>query len=623
MRALSFENAQKIRKEVSHLPEEEQQTAIFKIISKNFYYYCERNLMIRDKITGKVVPFDLNWAQRIFVDMVLKDLTDEKPVRYIILKARQLGISTVIEALCFWWIATHRSINAVILAHDRETSKNLYEMFRTYYSNAHPAFQPSLKYNTKNDLTFDVEDEVKQAAIKSGQQVPGLGSKILTGVAREGVGHGLTNHFFHGSEVSRWEDSADISSGMLQTIPLSANTFAFLESTANGVGGYFYNEWQAAEQGESSFTSFFLPWYKHEEYELAAELGEGPYDDYEQELMGIFDSEGINTDVQKRKIAWSRRKRMEFKSDPKKFLEQYPHTPMVAFLASGNYAFDTFRLMEMLEKAKLDTSMSYGEIVKDPDSRKFVFKEVSEKTSLKVWYEAEKGRKYTIAVDTAEGITVDADTGKEGDWSVIDVMDVVTFKTVARWRGHIDPDQLGEIAFAIGKYYNDALIGVELNNHGLVTVQKLRNMFYTNLYRQETSENELYQESTSRFGWNTNRATKPLIIKLMKAAIRDGDLKDLDPVFIGECMIYMQDDRGAYGGKKNGHDDTVMAKAINLHLAQWSSYDVEYAHNNIQKPTSKIKKHGSDVDESAKSRIATARAARKSLRSSVKASRRK
>jgi hypothetical protein len=124
-------------KNYAHLTPEEQLRAAIKVIAEDFYIYCERNLMIQDKVSGEIVPFRLNWAQKLLVDRVLLDIAEGRPVRYIILKARQMGLSTVIEALCYWWTTTHKNIKSVIIAHETEAAGNLYDMFKRYFDNAH------------------------------------------------------------------------------------------------------------------------------------------------------------------------------------------------------------------------------------------------------------------------------------------------------------------------------------------------------------------------------------------------------------------------------------------------------------------------------------------------------
>lgn len=587
----------------------EKDMAVVKTIIADFEMYCAMNLKIKDKDTGKIVPLEMNWAQREFVRRVIEDLVNGVPVRYIILKARQMGISTIVEGLCYWWTSTHKNIVSTIMAHEKKASVNLYDMFKRFHENVHPSFRPSLKYNTKNDLTFDVEDSVKKHASENGLPVPGLASKIDTLVAKDGKGRSSTNHFFHGSEVAFWEDQADMVSSVLQTIPDAPNTFAFLESTANGVGNYFYNEWMEAEKGEGAFKPFFLAWHDHSEYEKDEKQGKSPYDSYEKELLDLFEKKGLSAETKRRKIAWSRHKRRQFKTDPKKYFQEYPHTPMSAFLASGNYAFDVRVIEDMKSLARLVPFKTF-EIISEKKREYSLVK--SEEQNLKVWIMPEKGRKYAIGADVAEGIVVSSATGKEGDYSVATVMDIETWEVVARWRGHCDPDEFGRILFGLGTIYNNALIGVEVNNHGLTTVQKLRDMFYRNLYQRETNEENQFQERTSVMGWKTDVKTKPLIVSLLASCIRDEVLKDWDLMFLGEAQTFMRDEKGRYGGKETGHDDCVMSTAITCFLVQWSSHDVQYAKENIKKKEIKIKKNGTRTTDDRTSSVISARKERRS-----------
>ncbi len=594
------------------LSTQEQALKAIKIIAEDFYIYCERNLCIKDKRTSQVVPFVLNWAQKKLVERVVDDLRNGRPVRYIILKARQMGLSTVIEALCYWWTTTHRYINSVIIAHRQDASKNLYEMFRRYYDHSHPTFQPDKKYNTKNDLVFDVEDAVKKQYKDEGKPSPGLASQIKTMVAKEGAGRSDMINFFHGSEVAFWESGSDIIASALQAVPLAPNTFVFLESTANGVGGYFYTEWQLAMKGESAFHPLFYAWHEHSEYELEGSC-EGIYNDEELDLIEIFKEKGYPIDRWDCKILWRREKMKEFRTDPKKFYQEYPKDDMEAFLASGRPVFSIEQLVKMERIAEKAPAPMFGQIVAAEDTRgkkKFIFNQVQkifqdqDPTPLKVWElpivaDPNLGtvtEKYTIAIDVSEGkITENADK-KENDYSVIDVMKVSSLKTVARWRGHIDPDLLGEVAYAIGTFYNQALIGVEVNNHGLTTVQSLRNKMYRNLYRRKQSEEYQFQERTALMGWRTDKKSKPIIINNMVHAIRENDIIDLDVVFIRECMTYVRDDQGFTNAQEGMFDDTVMAKAINLKMADFASIDVEYAKEHITKPIKRNKNESSRTE---------------------------
>lgn len=595
------------------LSEEEQARRSIKIIADDFFLFCERNLVIKEKMTKQLVPLKdvLNWEQTALLEEVIDDLLHGRPIRYIILKARQMGISTLIEALCYWWTSTHRYVTSVIIAHEKNAVNSLYKMFRRYYEYSHPFFQPDRKYNTKAELVFDVSDEIKKEYAEAGKTPLGLQSEIKTMVAADGKGRADNINFFHGSEVAFWDDSADIVSSALQAVPMAPESFVFLESTANGIGGYFYDEWQLAMRGESQFKPLFFPWHQHYKYELpATDEDLGHLDDEELALYELFEERGYDRAAWPRKIAFRRRKKLEFRTDPKKFYQEYPSTPEEAFLASGRPVFDV-KMLQAMEKIARDAEKTHpymcGEIVKNEDTSaidKYIFKEfrrvsdTSDPSALRIWWLPEKGKKYVIGVDVSEGIEIESSKGKEPDYSVITVFDVQARKVVARWRGLIDPDLLGDEVFAIGMFYNKALVGVEINNHGLTTAAKLKNTFYRNLYMRETAEDEQFQVRTSKFGWLTNKKTKPVMINELVRSIRENDIIDLDVVFIRECMSYVRDDNGAMNAQQGQHDDCVMSMAIALQMAEWSAYDTDYAKQQIYKPTRNTNATNTSTDSS-------------------------
>lgn len=622
--------------------------AAIRVIADDFFIYCERNLMIEDKDTGETIPFVLNWAQKKLVDLVMQDIADGVPVRYIILKARQMGLSTVIEAMGFWWTTTHRNIKTVIIAHETEAVDTLYDMFKRYFDNSLLEFQPDRKYNNKKQLVFDVEDKVKEEYKARGERSPGLGSSIKTMVAKEGKGRSANIKFLHGSEVAFWEAKADFVSAAMQAVPLAKNTFVFLESTANGVGGFFYKSWFNAKKRKSNLKAIFFAWHEHNEYELdAPEGGLSYYDDEEEKLLELFLKKGYDQWRWDRKIVWRREKKKEFLDDPKKFYQEYPSTDMEAFLASGRPKFDMDMLVKMWQYADDNPQHIYGQVVPNPNpvgKERYVFEEVAvsmegtDPTPLKVWALPIKRdpntgtpeAKYVIGVDVSEGKLNKESDKKENDYSVIDVMRADNLQTVARWRGHIDPDLLGGVAYQIGIFYNTALIGVEVNNHGLTTVQSLRNKSYPKLYMRETSEENQFQERTAVMGWSTNKKTKPVIINNLGKAIREGAIIDLDIVFLSECQTYIVDDQGYTNAQEGQFDDTVMAKAIALEMANYNDLNASDLKDKISKPLTRNKNatnNYSALEQIAagsprRSSASEAVARRRSARAAHKASRR-
>lgn len=524
----------------------EEQKAKIKVIAADFYKYCALNLKIRTK-TGQIITLDIKNkpAQQILVEHVIEQLLAGEPVRVIILKSRQQGISTIVEALIYWWTSTHKGQQAKIIAHNTDTSEYLYSMFRTFYDNSHPSFQPTTKYNTRNDLTFDNEAAPEK----------GLKSQIDTATAENsGTGRGQTVQWLHASEVALWPKGQEIVAGLMQAVPLQGNTAIFLESTANGIGDYFHTTWQAAKRGESVFKPMFFPWTLDPDCFIKPPK----YFKLNVEEKKLRKEHGLTLG----QIYWRRKKLLEFTGDEKRFYQEYPLTDTEAFLASGTPRFNTKKLAEM--EAKCYEPATYELIEKTDKQSKLqaIVPKALEGAPLKVWRQPQDGHEYVIGADVAEGI--------EEDYSVATVMDKGTHQTVARFRGDLEPSDLGEYLALLGKWYNHALIGCEINNHGLTTVQRLRDVGYDNLYRRESGIDERYEEYTSKLGWRTDVRTKPLMIDGLSEAISTDQIIDYDLIFVRECFTYIRDQRGRTNAQQGQHDDTVISTAIALQLFEWN-----------------------------------------------------
>lgn len=551
-------------------------------IRVDFYRYCKNNLKIKDK-HSKIIPFEPNIPQRILIDHVLLCIEEKRPVKAIILKARQMGLSTAVEAVIFWWTSTNKNINSVIIGHEESSSKNLYMMFRRYYDNTNPLFKPSIKYNTRTDLSFERFDD-------SGKQV-GLGSSIKTATAgNKAAGRSDTINLLHASELGEWENGEDLVASLLETVPdepvMDKPSMMFLESTAKGRGNYFHKEFKNAMKRKNNFEPFFFPWWILDTYERDADVPLGELSEYEVFLIDLMKKghtvAGHHITIDEShipaKLHFYRRKKKNFESTPEKLTQEYPSTWQEAFIASGKNVFSALALQDMEKEADLVESINYYKLMPGEYHEDYVLDKVpfepqedpddfTYKAPLKIWKHPEPQYEYAVGADVAEGL-------KGGDYSVAEVVNTSTMETVARWRGHIDPDKFGEILGALGAYYNYALIGVEVNNHGLTTIQKLRDTFYTNLFKREKGYDEDFEEPTSNLGWKTDMRTKRLAVDTLIKIIREGINKEKDPVFIDEAFAYVRDERGRTNAEEGEHDDTVMAKAIAFQLFQWGDNDL-------------------------------------------------
>lgn len=285
-----------------------------KKLHENFEFFAEYILKIRSK-DGDITPFKLNRAQKYINDSINDQIRRTGKVRKIILKGRQQGCSTYTEGRFYWKTINNYGVRAFILTHEEEATRNLYEMVQRYYENTIEPMRPTRSVSNAKELIF--------AKLDSGYRI---------GTARnKGVGRSSTIQYFHGSEVAFWQYAEEHAKGILQAIPDTKNTEVILESTANGVGNYFYNVWDMAERGISSFECIFIPWYWQEEYRMQVPKEGLKLTEEEQELIKLY-----NLDYEQ--VVWRRNKIVDLSSGgingEKAFNQEYPFTANEAFLAS-------------------------------------------------------------------------------------------------------------------------------------------------------------------------------------------------------------------------------------------------------------------------------------------------
>ncbi len=320
------------------------------------------------------------------------------------------------------------------------------------------------------------------------------------------------------------------------------NTEVILESTANGVGGVFYDYVMDADAGRGDFELVFIPWFWQNEYraEVPQDFTTDADERYLKQTYDLDDGQ----------LQWRRQKIYELKSEDK-FKQEYPCNIQEAFLFSGRHVFDP----KHTEAARQECYSPKWQCELTPNglNRK-------KPGLLNIWYPVEGSQQYVIGCDVAEGLAPINDKHKHGDYSSIDVLDRSGYQ-VAHWSGHVAPDDLGKMLNHLGRYYNNALIGVERNNHGLTTITKLKDLKYPNLY-METTVDQRTQKRTKRIGWLTTTKSKPLMIDHLAALLRDGDAGICNVETVKECQTYVIEDNGATNAQEGCFDDRVISYAI-------------------------------------------------------------
>lgn len=478
-------------------------------------------ILPKDRSKG-FLPFVFNEAQTIANDAIEKQLKETGKVRAIVLKARQMGLSTFATGRVFWKTYFNAHTTSVVMAHDGATSDALFTMSRNVIDNMSPEMKPEFKKSNAKEIMFQHNNS---------------GYRLFTAGAPE-AGRGQTPTIAHLSEVAFWLHDGKILAGLFQGISQADGTEVILESTANGIGNEFHRLWLGAINGENDYVPIFVPWFLMSEYRRKAPE-EFEHDKQEKILVAQFN---LDND----QLYWRRLKIAE--SGEMKFRQEYPSTWQEAFLVSGANVFNLEKLSSLVPQPILGTKEFNFEAMMMEDARK---------GSIEIFkYPSFEGG-FAIGADVSLGV------GK--DYSCAVVMNQKREVCCVYRNNTIDPSLFGDLLFYLGRYYNNALLAVESNSMGIATLNRLTQMQYVNLYYQTKIAN-VSKEEGERVGWRTTSASKPAIIGFLKNAIEQDDVWIPSRVVINECMNYVSTESGKTNASTGNTDDTVIALAIALEV---------------------------------------------------------
>ena len=496
--------------------------------------YIESCLKIKTK-SGTVVPFRLNDAQRKLYAVAKRQQDAGKPVRLIILKARQLGFSTLTEGLIFHACATRKNVNALIVAHREDATANLFRMSKLFYDELPAPVKPMLRASNAQELVFENPSKLRSER----EARPGLRSRIRCATAGgRGIGRSDTLQCVHLSEYAFWPDGADgkasTLAGILQAVPSLPGTMVVIESTANGFED-FKERWDAAVAGENDFEPVFFAWFENPDYSMPVVPGT-EWTPEERDLKAAYRL----TDEQLQWRRWCIANNCGGSLDM--FRQEYPSSPGEAFLHSGTGVFDNEQIVLRLER--LPSPAGRGEFTDGEWTE-------SETGAITLYELPEEGVPYVLGGDTA---------GEGSDYFTAIVIDNVSGRIVAKLRQkYSEPEYVRQI-FALGRFYNDALVAIE-TNFSTYPVMKLQEMEYQNQYSREREDTYTRQMRKS-YGFRTDRQSRPRAIANLVEVFSSHPEWFTDRELLEEMLTfcYNEDHRPeALAGK---HDDLVMGAAI-------------------------------------------------------------
>ena len=426
---------------------------------------------------------------------------EKRGQRNIVLKARQMGLTTWVAGRFFLKTITQPGTLTLEVAHTQEAAE---EIFRIVHR-----FVDWLPDRARKGALRTARSNVRQIVF------PRIDAQYrVVSAADRNAGRGLTVQNLHCSEIARWPgDAAEILAGLRAALAPGAEMV--LESTPQGVGGCFHEEWLKAD--ETGMVRHFFPWWMEPAYRAKA-VSEASLTVEERALMA---KHGLDLE----QIGYRRQIRADFRGLAR---QEFAEDEESCFLASGE---------SMFELAAVEARMK---TVPEPVQRR-------QNGELEIWLPPVKGREYLVAVDPAGG-------GSEGDYSAAEVLEMETGLQCAEFAGHRGGLELARFVTELATEYNGAWLVVERNNHGSGVLALAETACkYGRIYRQG-----------GQAGWLTTSVSRPAMLGRLDAALVEEPGRFQSRRLLGECRSFVRQANGTSGAQAGTHDDRVMAMAMGL-----------------------------------------------------------
>lgn len=490
-------------------------------------------------------PQQMSWVLFKLRDYQLDDgqwlveATHVERARKLVLKARQIGWTTLAMALAFhnafffpnhpWLVASQTEDDAKDTL--RERVKAPYDLLPMWIKERGPQV---------------VDQNMERMSFDNGSWILSIPATSRAGRSKVVFGVLLDEFAFAGTEAE----------GLLGALDPLCYGPMIVFSTAFGMGNPFHSLWVESQKHDAEWDGRFRPWHV----------------------------------VPGRDEKWYAREKRKYRGREWQFYQEYPSNPEEAFAKTGRTALpmDLLRNEQQWTEPRwrLDLQLvdfNDPKYLRNPkllDEDALLPDEDERDHELWVWEHpmverAEDGKvlrlpNYVIAADVAEGL-------EHGDRTSVTVMDANNLVTVATYRGYWPVEDLADLLFWLGESYFWALIGPERNNHGLVPIDRLRRLQYPRLYRMDFIGQQVRSDRTPRYGWHTNKATKPKMVNDFVRACRDAVILVHDSRFLAEASVFVSDGKGSYAASEGNHDDHVMSQLIAWQLCMdVGSYPIVY-----------------------------------------------
>lgn len=530
---------------------------------EGFAEYASLFLKIRDK-SANIVPFKINMCQQIIDDVANNCVKQGRPTRIICVKGRQQGISTYSSGKMYNQTTLKPNYRSTVVSYKEDSSIEVFRMFKRYGENMPDGMKLDVVTSNKTEVEF------KTGSVAS-----------IATAGDQNLGSSFTYNYVHITELAKWENPEDPFLAVMQTIPDLVNTFCIVESTAAGVGDLFHKTWNdavmdsiAAQRKGIPYLGFipvFLPWYIHKEYQLPF-LSKREKDEFIKNLdqrdqnhfryllneHRTFKAANgqVYEGVTLEKLKWyDYILTAKCSKNRMKRLQEYPSTPEEAFMASSQSVFPSMivdaKIKEILANPK---KVNTGSLQYSHSGERVVFIDDDE-GFWSIYKPPEPDKTYIVSADVAEGL-------EHGDNDSADVICREDLEQVAHMATNkIDTDQFAKELMKISRYYNNAWINPESNNHGLSVIKRMQWEGENRIWNEQNLQTSKEEIRQNRYGWQTNARTKPLMIDNLVEGVRDSLITINDLNTWREMSTYVKVD-GKMMAVAGCKDDRVMSLAI-------------------------------------------------------------
>jgi hypothetical protein len=458
-------------------------------------WFIEKNLVIATT-KRKDAKLILNHSQRIVWDKIQEKRLLGIPLRLVILKSRQVGISTLIAGLlfCLWW--AERNLNALLIAHLKQVTANLFKKNKKFYAELPPHLRIPLERSNKQELIQDMA--------YGGSQL------FLATAGSPHEARSQTLHYVEGSEAAFYPDLKELKNALEASVPEDPETGIFWESTAFGAGTEFHELYKAGLTGDSIYESMFLEWFKDPECcipDLGSDLIRHKYLEMTYAKAPHLKDRREHFGLSVEQIVWyAMRCANKYGGEWLKMQQEFPCDAQEAFLATGATIIPTWVIESYKNKTRdgiiydpltLDFGTEYHGWKKDGSLER------GKHTYLEVFEPPQPKRHYLIVMDTA--------SGQAADYSCALVLDIVTQNLCAELHGKIDPKKFAELGCKIGTAYNTAVMCIEVTGLGLATQSHAEDKYF-HMYRRRSRGSVKGVTMTDKVGWDMNEELRWVIL---------------------------------------------------------------------------------------------------------------